>query len=193
MKKNIQNEETLKVSGPKASFFRFFLFFLFALVLIAADQYLKYRVLNSNKLMNGGEIVVIEEFFSLRYAFNTGAAWSFLANVDWGIYALTGVSILAGIVFFLLLIRYSSWPFILPFSLSLTFAGTVGNLIDRIRFQGVVDFFDFYYKGWHFPTFNIADSSIVVGMILLLIYVVFFEEKDKKKFRQDQRLRIRKI
>lgn len=192
MKKNT-NEQSRYEFKPRPSFAQAMLFLLLAAVLILADQVSKFYVLKDQLMMSGGAHEVITEFFYLRYAFNTGAAWSMLADPEWGIYLLSGISIVASLVFIVMLIRYSNWPKLLPFSISMALAGTVGNLIDRIRLGGVIDFLDFKFGEWHFPTFNLADSLIVVGMILILIYVLFFEEKHKEKFQSDQRFQVRKL
>lgn len=192
MKKTVVKEEkTLK--GPRIAPLRAIMFLVFAAALVAGDQLAKSWVLSNETLRNGGTIPLIPGLFDLAYTFNTGAAWSILAEHSWGIYVLTGISAAAALLFFVFLIKRSGWPFAMPFSLTLVFAGTVGNLIDRVYLQGVVDFFDFHYGDWHFPTFNIADSLIVVGIILLLIYLLFFEVKFRERFEQEQKIKVRPL
>lgn len=113
-------------------------------------------------------IPVIRDFFHLTYVTNTGMAFGI--NFPAGIYIFTTVSLLAsvGILWYLWTLRND--VFLVRFSLALIWAGAVGNLIDRIRFGQVVDFFDFMWSGHHFPVFNIADSSVTVGMIFFLYY-----------------------
>ncbi len=181
MKKSIKGKNRLLVE-PKISWIRFLIFSLISIALIAADQLTKLWVVNNDTLINGGRIEIIENLFQLRYAFNSGAAFSFLANVDWGISILTIISILASILFTVMLARFSKWPAVFPLSISLILAGSVGNLIDRVRLDGVIDFLDFYYQDWHFPTFNIADACITVGAAIFFIYFVFFYDRYLVKY-----------
>lgn len=192
MKKKNNNNNT-KLRGPKISPGASLGFILLALAFIGLDQWSKYWVITDSVLQEGGQHVLIDGFLNFRYTFNTGAAWSFLAEKSWGIYLLTGISIIASLVFLVFLVRSSGWPKFLPFTFSLLLAGTVGNLIDRIRLGGVIDFVDVVFGDWHFPTFNVADSLIVVGMIFLLIYILFFEEKHRNSFMTDERYRLRRI
>lgn len=192
MKKNTENQNLLEAEprvSPRASLF----FIIFSAILVIVDQISKYLVLQDAHLMSGGRYVLIENFFNLRYTLNTGAAWSILADVEWGIFLLIVISVVASIAFFIFLVKYSGWPKFLPFCISLAWAGTVGNLIDRVRHRGVVDFFDFQFGTWHFPTFNVADACIVVGMLGILIYILFFETRHREKFRTDQRFTVRKL
>ena len=192
MKKKSNNNQT-KIRGPKISPGTSIAFFLLTLVLIGVDQWSKLWVIQDSLLQDGASHVLIDGFLNFRYTFNTGAAWSFLADKSWGIYFLTGISVLASVVFLIFLIRTSGWPKFLPFTFSLLLAGTVGNLIDRIRLGGVIDFVDVVFGDWHFPTFNVADSLIVVGMIFLLVYILFFEDKHRNTFMTDERYRVRRI
>ncbi len=193
MKKNAQAAQVGK-QVPTIKPFRFIIYLLLAAALVALDQLSKNWVLGNPVLMApGGEIQVIPNFFSLRYTFNTGAAFSFLAQQAWGISVLTLISAVAAVVFLVLLLVKSGWPPLLPVSLLMILAGTVGNGIDRYTMGGVVDFLDFYYQNWHFPTFNLADSLITVGVVLLLIYLFFREEKDRKRFAREAKNQVRPL
>lgn len=192
MKKTVVKSD-LSDKGPKIAPLRAFLYLVFTAALIALDRLTKYWVLGHETLRSGESVEIIPGFFSFTYTFNTGAAWSFLAEHAWGIYVLTGISAVAAVVFLIFLIRRSGWPFLLPFSLSLVLAGTVGNLIDRVFLQGVVDFLDFYVGNRHFPTFNIADSCIVTGIILLAIVLIFLEPKYRARFAAEQKHKVRPI
>lgn len=192
MKKNATKQE-ITSKGPRIAPLRSFIFILLAAGLVALDQLTKTRVLANETLMAGGEIALIPNLFSLRYTFNTGAAWSILADQTWGIYLLSGISAVASLVFLFLLIKRSGWPVFLPLSLTMVLAGAAGNLIDRFYLGGVVDFFDFFYGDWHFPTFNVADSLITVGVIFLIIYLIFFEEKHRERFLKEQKNKIRPL
>jgi len=115
-----------------------------------------------------GEGIALTSFFNLVHARNTGAAFSFLANEGgWQRFFFIGIATAASILIVYLLRKHAEERgFCL--ALSLVLGGALGNLIDRVRFGYVVDFLDFYYAGWHFPAFNVADSAISIGAALLI-------------------------
>jgi signal peptidase II len=108
--------------------------------------------------------------FSLSLTYNTGAAFSFLRDAGgWQRYFF--IIITLGVLVFLMrwLWRLTAGQGLLAAGLSLVIGGAGGNLIDRVATGLVVDFLDFFYAGWHFPAFNIADSAISVGAGLLIL------------------------
>ena len=109
--------------------------------------------------------------FTLMY--NTGAAFNFLAEADgWQRWFLAGLAILvSGFIIFWLSHLKRSQPW-LACALTFILGGALGNLIDRLWYGYVIDFIDFYYQHWHWPAFNIADSAITVGAMMLLIDAV---------------------
>ena len=113
---------------------------------------------------------VIEGFFSLVYVMNPGAAFGFLAGAPeiFRYFFFIGITSLAMllIIYYILKSKQERLPVII--SLTLIFGGAVGNLIDRIRFGAVVDFLDFYIGTWHWPAFNVADSAISAGAVLMI-------------------------
>ena len=186
MKKNLGNKIETSSVEPNVSFGKSIIYLVFFAILLFGDQWSKAWVLANDKLMNGESITVIENFWNFKYAFNTGAAFSFLADAEWGIYVLSGLSIIASIAILIFMLRKSNWPVLFPLSLSFILAGSVGNMYDRIVMKGVIDFLDFYYKEYHFATFNLADTWISIGAGLLLIYMIFFYEKDAARYGLDQ-------
>jgi len=84
-----------------------------------------------------------------------------------------GITLLAMALIIYFIIKSEKEPLLIIIALSLIFGGAVGNLIDRIRFGAVVDFLDFYIGSWHWPAFNVADSAITVGAILMLWQIIF--------------------
>ncbi|MDF1582098.1 MAG: signal peptidase II [Methyloprofundus sp.] len=115
--------------------------------------------------------------FSITYAHNYGAAFSFLSDAGgwqrWFFAALaTGISI--GLVIYLKNLKKDET--LLAISLSLILGGALGNLIDRLIYGYVIDFFDVYYQAYHWPVFNIADSAITVG-VAFMVYESFVKEK----------------
>lgn len=146
---------------------------LIILAIIGLDQLTKYIVINN--IGYGNMKPVIDGFFYLAHYQNTGAAWGIFQN---GKVFLVPVSIVVSIVIGYLL--YKSKHKLYSISLSMVLGGAVGNLIDRIfRKGGVVDFLDFHFGTYNFPTFNIADSFIVIGTILLSCYILFFVKEEK--------------
>lgn len=110
---------------------------------------------------------------------NAGGAFSFLAEKSWGIFVLAGISVVVSILLLIALyrLRAKNVPWI-RFALALLVAGTIGNMIDRIRTRYVVDYLMFQFGSYTFPVFNLADMCIVCGSILLAILLLF----DKKLF-----------
>jgi signal peptidase II len=137
-------------------------------LLSSADQLLK-MIVKSN-LAFTDSTPVINGFFYIVNRRNTGAAWSFLAAKDWGIYLLAGVSAVVTAV--LLVIIWRSRNIKLRACLTLICAGSLGNLIDRVRDGAVTDFLDFHFGSYIFPTFNLADMLIVCGTILLALLIL---------------------
>lgn len=102
-------------------------------------------------------------------AYNTGAAFSFLSGTgDWHRWFFTVFSSVMSLVLLVWLIRLPRQEKLQALSVSLILGGAVGNLWDRALFAQVVDFIDIYYKNYHWPVFNLADSAICLGVFLLL-------------------------
>lgn len=135
---------------------------------IAADQLTKAVVESSIQGMES--IPVIDGFFYIIHRVNKGAAWSFLANKDWGIYLLAAISMIASILMIILIYKSSNVK--LKAALSFICAGSIGNLIDRAFYKGVTDFLDFHFGSYVFPTFNVADMCIVCGTIFLGLVLI---------------------
>lgn len=141
--------------------------------LISVDQVTKY--LATLFLAGQGGVTFIPGILELRYARNQGAAFNMLTGYRWLLVILTAAAL--AVVLYILLthrLRYKSQQF----SLILIFSGGVGNLVDRILHGYVVDFFHTVFI--EFPIFNVADSFIVVGVVVLLVCIFWQEWKDKK-------------
>ena len=142
-----------------------------AVLLGAADQASKVWAVRNLPLFELREIV--PGFFGLVHVRNTGVAFSLLSNLDhrWVHPFLILATVLAmGAV--LAYIAYLPCRGAAPVGLGLILGGAIGNLIDRARLGYVVDFIDLYWRNHHWPTFNVADIGITVGVVLLLIDMV---------------------
>ncbi|PZO10097.1 MAG: lipoprotein signal peptidase [Lysobacteraceae bacterium] len=143
-----------------------------SLVLIAADQATKWLAISHLEYLQ--PVPVIEGFWNWTLVHNYGAAFSFLSDAGgWQKWFFSGLALAVsvGMALWLRVTPRADWRNALP--LALVIAGALGNLIDRLRFGYVVDFVD-WYLGFtdlpHWPTFNVADSCIVVGAVLLVLF-----------------------
>ena len=137
-----------------------------AVVVIALDQWTK--ALASAQLSYASP-VVLTSWFNLTLAHNTGAAFSFLADAGgWQrtFFIAVAVTVCAALVIWLARLRNPVWWQVL--ALGLVLGGGLGNLWDRAVLGHVVDFISLHYDGWYWPAFNIADSAISVGAVLLV-------------------------
>ena len=146
--------------------------FITALI-ITADQISKSLVKSMMTLYD--VIPVIPGFFQLNYITNKGMAFGI--NLPVGISFFSGISLI--ITCFLVWILWCERKnnLLMRISLALILGGAIGNLIDRILFGEVVDFFDFMIGNFHWYIFNIADSAVTVGIILMLFYSFLFKPK----------------
>ena len=138
--------------------------YFFSFLLLVIDQFSKYLVVHSFSFNQ--PYPLIPSFFDIRYVQNEGGAWGIFANATW-------VITIVSFVFLLFLNQYLSrketFSKLAPFSYALLMGGILGNFIDRVLYQYVIDFFSFHFFGYSFPVFNFADIFIVVGMFLLMI------------------------
>ncbi len=147
------------------------------LSVLVLDQITKYWIYS--RFHWGESVVVIPNFFAITYVRNMGAAFGFLHRApEWFrtpfflVVPLIILAVLSGM--FIKLKPEQKW---MGAAISLIISGAIGNIIDRARFGYVVDFLDFHYKEvYHWPAFNVADSSIVVGVCLIFL-ISWFEKK----------------
>ena len=135
----------------------------------------------AENLLNYGQPVPVLPFFDLTLLYNPGAAFSFLAGEDgwqrWFFAAIAiGVSVML-IVWMRGLPRANRW---LGIALALILGGALGNLYDRMVYGHVIDFISVHWGGSYFPAFNIADSAITVGAIMLAIDVVLETKRERE-------------
>ncbi len=162
------NTTQLVVSELKKK--KYLMLVVICVVIIIADQWTK-NVVHKN-FQWGESRPIVQNFFSLTYVRNTGAAFGFLnrAPVAFREPFFIIVPLVAMAVILIIFIRLRDEQRLMAASLSLVLAGAVGNLIDRLRFGFVIDFLDFHWKEfYHWPAFNVADSCIVLGVCILFI------------------------
>ena len=150
---------------------KYIIFFVTLTAVVLLDQFLKAYI---GATMNIHEsIPVIEGFFNITHVRNPGAAFGFLSNAapEFRSLFLITVSMIAIVLILYFISKNTAKEMLLTFSLSLILGGALGNLIDRIRFGEVTDFLDFYISSYHWPAFNVADSAISLGAIVLVIEI----------------------
>ena len=164
-----------KVSRPAACV----IFSVISVILIVADQLLKRVVVANVDLYE--QVDVIKGFFSIYHCRNTGSAFSLFADKPWGIYVLTGISVVLGIgIFFLMLYAALYDMKLISVAFCLLSSGAIGNLVDRFALKYVVDYLRFDFGSYTFPIFNFADICAVIGTALLIFIILikskYFEE-----------------
>ena len=138
-------------------------------LILAADQATKLWVLAA---LQPYEVIPVLPSLNLTLVFNEGAAFSFLADAGgWQRWFFVALAVVISAVLLVWLWRLKPEDRLTAAGLSLVAGGALGNLIDRIAYGHVVDFVDVYWRTWHWPAFNVADSAITVGVGLLLLEV----------------------
>lgn len=147
------------------------------LVGLLFDQLTKH-IFDSKEIFHEG-VSVIKNFFYIRIAYNTGVSWSMFQG---NFVVLYIIPIIALVIFAFLIHRgkFENMKLYL-ISLSLMTSGTIGNYLDRIILRHVIDFLEFNFGSYTYPTFNIADSMLVIGVILFSIDILFLDSKRLKK------------
>ena len=137
------------------------------LVFLVLDQITKYWVAGSMELYQS---IAVTSFFNITYVHNPGAAFSFLADqAGWQRWFFAVIAAAASLVFIYWLAKTPKQNRGLSIAFALLLSGAVGNLFDRVLLGYVIDFLDFYVKGYHWPAFNVADSMIFIGAVLMVI------------------------
>ena len=135
--------------------------------IVVLDQITKAVVLE--RLPLGVPLTVVDGWLALTLVLNPGLAFGLLGTVPpgwrWVVAALSLVALAVLARVALRVLPAGGWTGRL--AIGLIFGGAVGNLVDRARFGAVIDFVDVYWRGWHWPAFNVADSAITVGVALL--------------------------
>lgn len=138
-----------------------------SVIVVILDQITKYVALTQ---LSERPPIEILPFFNFALVFNSGAAFGFLNDADgWQNSFFIALASIISVVFLVMIARLKPTELQLAIAFSLVLGGAVGNLMDRFVNGYVIDFLDFYYGSWHFPTFNVADSAISIGAVFLIL------------------------
>lgn len=138
-----------------------------SLLALVLDQASKITIANSMQLY---ESIPLLPLFNLTYVHNQGAAFSFLSEAGgWQRWFFAAMAAGISAILTVWLARLKTHEQLLAAALALILGGAIGNLIDRLAYGYVIDFLDVYYQTWHWPAFNIADSAITLGVMLMLL------------------------
>lgn len=151
----------------------FFSGLVVAFIIFAFDQLSKELILSLPELSGNGRIE-IASFFNIVLVMNRGVSFGMLSGHNQPL-LLTAVAVIIISILLIWLWRNSSSTVAL--ATGSIIGGAIGNVIDRIRYGAVVDFLDFHLSELHWPAFNIADSFVFIGVVVLCIYSMFFEKK----------------
>lgn len=147
------------------------IYYLLSLIIVLIDQAVKWMVVKDMELYES--IPIIEGWLHITSSRNRGAAFSMLQDQRWFFVLVTSI---VAIVLIYLIFKYQKTHKFFAFSLALVLGGAIGNFIDRILSGAVVDFID--VRIINFAIFNIADSAISVGAVLLVIYLIFSKNEE---------------
>ncbi|MBV2129443.1 signal peptidase II [Arsukibacterium indicum] len=136
------------------------------LLFIVLDQASKQWVLHAIPYQGSIPLLPV---FELAHVYNRGAAFSFLSNAGgWQRWFFTGIAVVISCVIAIWLSRVGRAQLKLSLALAFVLAGAIGNLIDRLVYGYVIDMLHVFYKSWSYPVFNLADSVIFIGAVLLI-------------------------
>lgn len=149
-----------------------------SVLVVVLDQGSKYL---AERMLTLHDPVALMPLLNMTLSHNPGAAFSFLADAGgwqrWLFIALAALVSVVLVVWLRKLSRADAW---IAAAVTLVLGGAIGNLIDRVTHQYVIDFIDVYYKGWHWYTFNVADMAITVGVVVLIADGLFGRSKDNR-------------
>ena len=143
-------------------------------LVLAADQITKWWILST--VMQPPRVIPVTPFFNLVLGWNRGVSFGILNSESLISAWLLPLAVIAIIVALGVWLTRADRPRV-AVALGLIIGGAIGNLVDRLRFGAVTDFLDFYAAGFHWPAFNLADSGITVGAIVLILDSLFVREE----------------
>lgn len=149
-----------------------------SLFVIIIDQVSKVYFDSSLEI---NERIPVMPMFNFTLHYNEGAAFSFLNDAGgWQRWLFTAISSIVSIILIVWLYRLTIKERWLSLALALILGGAIGNLIDRVIYGHVVDFIQWYYQSWYFPTFNVADAAIFVGGAILIVTTIFTPDPESQ-------------
>ncbi len=150
-----------------------------ALFFMAIDLYSKFYVFSVlDSLQNQYPIIEVTSFFNLVQVWNRGVSFGMLNDLTHGKILIIILNLIITTILLIWLFR-NKHPYLMV-AISLVIGGALGNLMDRIMNDAVADFLDFYAFGYHWPAFNVADSCVFIGVVMLLFENIFIKNEDKK-------------
>lgn len=145
--------------------------FIWSGVIFALDQLSKFALI---KALSIKPLLVLTPWLNLQLGYNTGAAFSTLILVNgWQRWILSALSMIVSVVLGVWLLELEDGYRWLKWGLALVVGGALSNMVDRLARGYVVDYIDFHIGTWHYATFNLADSAITVGAIIIAIHIIF--------------------
>ncbi len=142
-----------------------------SLLVIVLDQASKWAIMAN---FSEYEVMTVLPVFNLTLVYNTGAAFSFLSDAGgWQRWFFVSVAVILSVVMTAWLRQLPPHERLAGYGLALVIGGAIGNLIDRLWLGKVVDFLQWHWRDWYYPSFNLADSAITLGVILLLLQGLF--------------------
>ena len=171
---------------------KFILYIALIIFIVIADQYSKFLVASNFNLYE--RMPIIDGFLNFTYAKNSGAAFSFGTDFDTWVRVLIFKILPVGVCFWLFKLLFDTVMLknkMMSFAYALILGGAIGNLIDRIRLDYVVDFISVYHRGldifgfklkeWYFAIFNIADSAISIAAFLIIMDFIFVKKNESNE------------
>ncbi|WP_290648247.1 signal peptidase II [Aquisalimonas sp.] len=148
-----------------------------AVVVVALDQLTK---LLADHFLHYLQPVALLPVLNLTLSYNPGAAFSLLGDAGgWQRWLFTGIALAVSVGLIIWLRRLPPWERWQTWGLSLILGGAIGNVIDRIAYGHVIDFIHVHWRDWHYPIFNVADSAITIGVVLILIHAFFLDGRQQ--------------
>ncbi|PGZ99551.1 signal peptidase II [Bacillus pseudomycoides] len=151
------------------------IYYLIALFVIVIDQVSKWIIVKEMEL--GQSIPIIDNVLYITSHRNTGAAWGILEDRMWFFYVITVIFVIFIVIY---MQKFAKTDKLLGIALGLVLGGAIGNFIDRVFRKEVVDFIHTYIFSYNFPVFNIADSALCVGVMLIIIQTLLEGKKTKE-------------
>ncbi len=150
--------------------------YIIAVVIILLDQLTKWLIVSN--MYVGERITIVENFLYITSHRNEGAAWGIFQGQMIFFYVIT-MAFIIGMIWFIR--KYGVRDKLFGIGMGLMLGGAIGNFIDRLFRQEVVDFVDTYIFSYNFPIFNVADAALVIGVILISIHILLEEKREKNK------------